>query len=93
MKKDLITGLVIGLITNCIGFIIALKVLGNGDGFLQIIETANAQGFLGKLISLGAILNLLAFFYFLRKRQDTKAKGVLIVTVLVAVLTLVFKII
>lgn len=90
-KKEIIIGLVVGLITNAIGLFIAANILGKGDSFLKVIETANAQGFLNKLISLGAVLNLIAFFYFLWKKQDLKARGVLIATILIAVLTFVFK--
>jgi len=90
-KKDIIIGLVVGLITNVIGLFLAAYFLGKGDSFLNLIQLANAQGFLGKLISLGAILNLITFFYFLRKREDSRAQGVLIATILIAILTLVFK--
>ena len=38
--------------------------------FYNIIKAANTEGFLGKLVSLGAILNLIAFFYFYKKKQD-----------------------
>jgi hypothetical protein len=90
-KKGLTIGLVVGFITNIIGFFLAAYFLGKGDSFINMIKIANAQGFLSKLISLGAILNLITFFYFLRKRQDSRARGVLIATILTAILTLVFK--
>ena len=35
---------------------------GGGDDFTTVIKTASNEGFLGKLISLGAILNLVTFF-------------------------------
>ena len=38
--------------------------LGGGDDFTTVIKSAASEGFLGKLISLGAILNLIAFFIF-----------------------------
>ncbi|MFD2543412.1 hypothetical protein ACFSSB_13860 [Lacinutrix gracilariae] len=91
MKKDITIGLVVGLITNIIGLFIATKVLGKGESFILGLETAKAQGFLNQLISLGAILNLIAFFFFLSKRQDDKAKGVLIITIFIAILTFAFK--
>ncbi|WP_055442565.1 hypothetical protein [Lacinutrix himadriensis] len=91
MKKDIIIGLVVGFIANIIGLFIATKVLGQGGGFIEAIETANAQGFISKLISLGAVLNLITFFFFLSKKQDDRAKGVLIATICIAILTLLFK--
>jgi hypothetical protein len=91
MKKDIVIGMIVGLIANTIGLFLATLLLGNGDGFITVIKTAAAEGFLGKLISLGAILNLLAFFVFIKKKQDYRARGVLLITVLVAVFTFVFK--
>jgi len=40
---------------------------------------------------LGAILNLLAFFVFIKKKQDYRARGVLLITIIIAVSTFVFK--
>lgn len=90
-NKNIFIGLAIGLVTNCIGLYLASLILGKGDSFFKVLEVANAQGFLNKLISLGAVLNLIPFFYFLSKRQDLKARGVLIATIAVAVITLVIK--
>ena len=70
-KKNIIQGAVIGLIANSVGLVTAAIVLsklsGRSDRILTVLETAQSDNFLGKLISLGAILNLLSFFYFIRK--------------------------
>ena len=91
MKKEIFIGMFVGLIANSIGLIIAATLLGNGDVFTNVIKAASEVGFLGKLISLGAILNLIAFFIFIKKRQDYRARGVLLITVFIAVFTFVFK--
>lgn len=91
IRKDVIIGLLVGLIANCLGLFLAATILGNGDDFVTVIKAASAEGFLGKLISLGAILNLVAFFIFTKKRQDYRARGVLLMTVFVAVFTFIFK--
>ena len=49
------------------------------------------EGFLTKLMSIGALLNLGAFFIFLKKNKDQSAKGVLIATILVLILTMIIK--
>ena len=81
----------VGLIANAIGLFIASNLLGQGDDFVKVIEAAAKEGFLGKLISLGAVLNLIAFFVFIKKKQDYRARGVLLITVFIAVFTFVFK--
>lgn len=91
MKKDIFIGMIVGLIANGIGLFLAATLLGNGDDFNKVIKAASNEGFLGKLISLGAILNLIAFFVFIKRKQDYRARGVLLITVFVAVFTFVFK--
>ena len=93
IKKELIIGLIIGITANVIGFFLAATLLGDGDNFITVIKAAGAEGFLGKLISLGAILNLVAFFVFIKKKQDYRARGVLLITIFVAIITFVFKLI
>lgn len=92
IKKEVFIGLLVGVIANCIGLYLATVLLGNGDDFETVLKAASAEGFLGKLISLGAILNLIAFFIFIKKKQDYRARGVLLATVLVAIITFLFKI-
>lgn len=90
-KKDVFIGMLVGLIANAAGLFFAANLLGQGDDFMNVIKAAAKEGFLGKLISLGAILNLVAFFIFIKKRQDYRARGVLLITVFIAVFTFVFK--
>ncbi|TNJ44722.1 hypothetical protein KFZ70_01715 [Tamlana fucoidanivorans] len=90
-KKDIFIGMLVGFIANSMGLFLTATLLGQGDDFTQVIKAAAEEGFLGKLISLGAILNLIAFFIFIKKRQDYKARGVLLITVFIAVFTFVFK--
>lgn len=91
MKKDIFIGILVGLIANGIGLILTALLLGQGEDFTTVIKAAAKEGFLGKLISLGAILNLVAFFIFIRKRQDYRARGVLLITIFIAIFTFVFK--
>ena len=91
MKKDICIGMFVGFIANSIGLFLTANLLGKGDDFMIVIQAAAKEGFLGKLISLGAILNLIAFFIFIRKKQDYRARGVLLITVVIAVFTFIFK--
>lgn len=91
MKKELVIGILVGLVANAIGLFITAQFLGSGDDFTAVLKAAYTEGFLGKLISLGAVLNLIAFFVFIKKRQDYRARGVLLITVFIAVFTFVIK--
>lgn len=91
VKKEVLIGLVVGLIANAIGLFFAAALLGQSDSFVTVLKTASAEGFLGKLISLGAILNLAAFFIFIKKKQDYRARGVLLATVCIAIVTFIIN--
>lgn len=91
IKKELFIGSLVGLIANAIGLYFATIFFGNGKDFITVLSTASSEGVLGKLISLGAILNLVAFFVFIKKKQDYRARGVLLITIIIAVSTFVFK--
>ena len=54
----------------------------------QLTEKNFDNNFITKLISLGAIVNLIAFFIFLKFNYVERARGVLIATFLVAILTI-----
>ena len=94
-KKSIITGIIIGIVSNTIGLLIVglltAKMTGRSESVLQVFEAAVLENFIGKLISLGAILNLICFFYFIRKQKDSHAAGILIATILIAVGTFITK--
>lgn len=90
-KREIIIGILVGFLANATGLFFAATILSKGEDFTKVIEAAANEGFLGKLISIGAILNLIAFFIFIKKKQDYRARGVLLITVFIAVFTFVFK--
>ena len=59
--------------------------------FFKVLNAAINENFIGKLISLGAVMNLICFFYFLKINNDNKAAGVLSATVIVAIFTFLIK--
>jgi len=90
-KKELLIGFAVGLIANSLGTL-AYILLFSDLGITDTLEAAVEQGHVGSLLALGAILNLLAFFGFLKIRRDQRAKGVLIATLLTALVILYYKI-
>ncbi len=90
-KKELIIGFVVGIIANTAGTLLYI-LLFSKHGIKESFEAAIQQGHVGSLLALGALLNLIAFFLFLRIRRDHRAKGVLVATLLTALLILYYKI-
>lgn len=90
IKKEVFIGVIIGLIANFIGIFLYTNFISD-DGFIETLRLAIQNDFFGKIVSIGAILNLITFFIFIKKRQDYRAKGVLLVTVVIAIGTFVIK--
>jgi hypothetical protein len=94
-KKEILIGSLVGFAANFIGLVLVgflmAKFYGRSDGVYEVLKVAGSENFIGKLISLGAILNLICFFFFLRKNQEVRAAGVLTATVLIAVFTFLIK--
>jgi hypothetical protein len=90
-KKEILIGFIVGIIANTIGTLLYILLFSD----LSISETyaaAVAQDHVGSLLALGAILNLIAFFGFLRIKRENRAKGVLMATILTAFIILYYKV-
>jgi hypothetical protein len=85
--KNLIIGVFIGLATAILGMFIFLKAFTVYDP-LRDIHLLKQQGLLGKVVTLGAILNIAVFFILLKKGKDLIAKGVILALVLLTLFTL-----
>ena len=90
-RKEILIGFVVGVIANTIGTLLYILLFSN-MGIQETIQAAIAQDHMGSLLALGAILNLIAFFGFLKLRRDHRARGVLIATLLTAFIILYFKV-
>tara|TARA_Y100001954_G_C15436498_1_gene419403 strand:+ start:204 stop:500 length:297 start_codon:yes stop_codon:yes gene_type:complete len=87
-RKEILFGLLSGFLANLIGVIIVIIILFQNFNFLKIISDSISNDFITKLISLGAIINLIVFFIFLRYDYVERARGVLLATFIIAVLTI-----
>lgn len=90
-RKEIIIGFVVGIIANTIGTLLYVMLFSDYP-ITETLKAAVEQGHIGSILALGAILNLIAFFGFLKLRRDDRAKGVLIATLLTAMIILYYKI-
>ncbi len=88
MKKNILIGVLTGCIANVLGIVLYI-LLFSDKGIDGTINKALAEGYMGKIITLGATLNLAAFFIFLKKNEIYKARGVLLATIGIAILTMI----
>ncbi|MDX1758919.1 MAG: hypothetical protein R3306_04775 [Arenibacter algicola] len=91
IKKEILIGLIVGLIANTLGTLLYILIFSD-FGIIETYQAAVQQGHIGSLLALGAILNLVAFFGFLKIRRDYRARGVMIATLLTAMLILYYKV-
>ena len=90
-KKEVFFGLFSGFLANFLGMIITIIVLfqeTNSSNIFKIINDSFLDNSISKLISLGAILNLIVFFIFLKYDYEERAKGVLLATFIITILTI-----
>ena len=83
MKKQLSIGFLIGLLANALG-IVGYVLLFSKEGLGESIRQSLRSDFFGTLIAAGAILNFLPFFYFIKRNEIYRARGVLLATILAA---------
>lgn len=89
-RKEVLIGLVVGIIANTLGTLGYILIFSD-LGIVETFEAAVSQGHVGSLLALGAILNLVAFFGLLRLKRDHRARGVMIATLLTALVILYYK--
>tara|TARA_R110002050_G_scaffold46689_3_gene109701 strand:+ start:48 stop:335 length:288 start_codon:yes stop_codon:yes gene_type:complete len=88
--KEIIIGFAIGLAANLAGTYLYIYIFSK-HSLETTLRDAAANDLLGSLIALGAILNLIVFFVFLKKNQINRARGVVLATVLAAIAILISK--
>ena len=87
-KKEVLFGLLSGFLANLLGLIISIIVLFQNIDFLKIISDSISENLITKLISLGASVNLIVFFIYLKYDYEERARGVLLATLIIAILTI-----
>lgn len=88
--KEILIGFMIGVAANMAGTYLYIFFFSKLS-LESTLEAALENDFLGSLIALGAILNLIVFFLLLKKNQFYRARGVVLATVIAALMILMFK--
>lgn len=86
-KSDLFIGVLIGIATAFVGSFLFIMLFTSME-FMEGFATIKAQGNLGKLITIGALLNIGIVFLLFKKNKDTMAKGVIISIFILTIYTI-----
>ena len=92
ITKEIFLGFIIGIFANLAGSYLYIFFFSKYD-LETSLQVAIGQDVLGNIIALGALFNLAAFFIFLKKKQYYRSRGVLLATLVAAILILISKII
>lgn len=88
IKKEIFIGFLVGLAATAGGFYLYVEYVLEGT-FAESLAILKENSLYGQVLSIAAIPNLIAFFIFIKKRQDYRARGVLFATLVIAFLILI----
>lgn len=86
-KKELLIGFIVGIFTSLLGtylFITFFTQFDLATGF----KTIKDHGYLGKIITLGTMLDLAVFAILLKKDKEFMARGVILAVIVLAISTM-----
>jgi hypothetical protein len=90
MKKDIVIGILSAIFATTCGFFMYVQFISK-LGFYETLDYIETGNLFGKVLTLAAIPNLFVFFVFIKKKQDYRARGVLMMTIFTAIALLVLK--
>ncbi len=83
IKKEVFVGILIGFIATAIGFYFYTQVFN--DFSLKFVKKLITEyDYLGEILIYSVSPNLIAFFVFIKRKEDYRARGVILTTMLVA---------
>jgi hypothetical protein len=86
-KMDILIGFVIGILTSLLGSFLFIKFF-TAFNFMVGVESLKSEGKLGKLITLGSVLDLVAFGILLKMNKEIMARGVVLAVIIITAITL-----
>ena len=92
MKKEIFIGFLVGLLATSFGVFVFLEFFSDQD-LATTIDLVVKGKLQAKVLTLGALANFFVFFIFLKKNQIYRARGVILESLLVALIVFTFTLI
>lgn len=86
-KIDLLYGFLIGLIASLLGSFLFMTFFTDYE-FIEGVQILKSQGYLGKLITVGSLLDLAAFGILLKMNKELMARGVVLAVFVLTITTI-----
>lgn len=90
IKKEILIGVLVALFATAAGCFLYIEYFSKFS-FNETLKLIKDGDLYGKILSISAIPNLFIFLIFIKKKQDNRAKGVLLMTILIALTSLILK--
>lgn len=84
IKINVLTGVLFGFMATAFGFYFYSQVF-NQFSLKFIKHLIVKEDYLSEILAYSAIPNLLAFFVFIKRGEDYKARGVILATMVIAI--------
>lgn len=89
-KIDVLYGFLIGLAASLLGSFLFMTFFTDYE-FIEGVQILKSQGYLGKLITVGSILDLVAFGILLKINKELMARGVVFSVIILTIITLIYR--
>jgi hypothetical protein len=90
VTKEISLGVLVALFATAGGFFLYVEYFSK-FGFIDTLQIIRLGNLYSNVLAIAAIPNLFVFFVFIKKKQDQRAKGVLMATIVIALTTLILK--
>lgn len=87
-KKEIIIGFIVGIFTSFLGSYLFITFFTKFD-FSNGIQTIRKMGYLGKVITIGTVLDLAVFLILLNRNKEMMARGVILAVIVLAISTII----
>ncbi|WP_289664619.1 hypothetical protein [Flavobacterium panacagri] len=88
MAKEILIGFLIGIFTALLGSYLFITFFTTFD-ISSGISIIRQNGYMGKIITLGTLLDLAVFSILLKRNKEIMARGVILAVIVLAISTLV----
>ncbi|HEU4788135.1 MAG TPA: hypothetical protein VFS71_00455 [Flavobacterium sp.] len=86
-KIDLLIGFIMGILASLLGMFLYITLIVHSD-FIAGIQSMKNEGHLGKIVTLGSIMDLIAFGILLKLNKEIMARGVVLAVIMLTIVTL-----
>jgi Na+-driven multidrug efflux pump len=90
IRKEITIGVLVSILATASGVFLYLQYFSK-YGFDETVRMIQEGNLYASVLALAALPNLFVFFIFIKKKQDYRARGVLMASIFTALITFVLK--